>query len=481
MHLPPFAVKASNAASFLSICPTLVCALSASVVPLHAAEPGLGTPTAAAVKKAEVDWVTGYGSLTSDKTRAVGVDKAGNVYIAGESSGEASFGSLSAPGLGGMDSFVAKLSISGEPLWVRSFGGSKIDRAYGVVADSHGNVYVTGHFQSTDVQHDGKDLPNWGDYDIFLIKYDSAGQELWLRTAGGAGYDYGHGVALDPNEDVVITGAIQGEADFGTKRLNEGSTARAIFAAKYSSEGTLKWATASTGVGGSGHGLGIDAKGYIYIGGNCTGTGSYGSVKLEALAGGAGLVLKLNPSGEAERATLFPGTGTAVHEICADDSGRVWVAGMFKQRVQIGQTALSSSGPANSDGFCAALDPSGTVQWAHGLHGEGVDYCLGVCTDGAGRAFVTGEFSKDALLAGQSLHSAGATDIFVAAFSPTGALQWTEIWGGEKGDNAYTMAWHYSGFLVVGGACTGPSSFGDKIMSRPNGAEAYAAKLRVRK
>jgi hypothetical protein len=43
------------------------------------------------------------------------------------------------------------------------------------------------------------------------------------------------------------------------------------------------------------------------------------------------------------------------------------------------------------------------------------------------------------------------------------------------------MAWHYSGFLVVGGACTGPASFGEKIMSRPNGAEAYAAKIRVRK
>jgi hypothetical protein len=34
---------------------------------------------------------------------------------------------------------------------------------------------------------------------------------------------------------------------------------------------------------------------------------------------------------------------------------------MFKQRIQIGQTALSSSGPANSDGFCAALDPSGIL------------------------------------------------------------------------------------------------------------------------
>jgi hypothetical protein len=453
----------------------------AIVVPLAVADTPAGAPSAPAAKKAEVEWVTGYGSLTSDKTRAVAADKAGNVYMAGESSGEATFGSLSAPALGGMDSFVAKLSISGEPIWVRSFGGAKIDRAYGVVADSHGNVYVTGHFQSTDVQREGKDLTNRGDYDIFLIKYDAEGKELWVRTAGGTGYDYGHGVALDPDENVVITGAIQGEATFGTKHVNEGSTSRSIFAAKYSSDGALKWVTASSGIGGSGHGLGIDAKGSIYIGGSCGGTGNYGSVKIDALEGGAGLALKLSPSGEAERVTLFPGVGTTVHEICADETGRVWVAGMFKQRVQIGKTALTSSGPTNSDGFCAALDAQGNVLWAHGLHGEGVDYCLGVCTDGKGRSFFTGELSKEAELAGKPLRSAGGTDIFVAAFSPEGDLQWTEMWGGEKGDNAYTMAWHYSGFLVVGGACTGPASFGDKIMSRPNGAEAYAAKLRVRK
>ena len=454
---------------------------AAALLPLAAADTPAGVATTQTPKKAEVEWVTGYGSLTSDKTRAVAVDKAGNVYMAGESSGEATFGSISAPALGGMDSFVAKLSISGEPMWVRSFGGSKIDRAYGVVADSHGNVYVTGHFQSTDIQRDGKEIPNRGDYDIFLVKYNSEGKELWVRTAGGTGYDYGHGVALDSNENVVLTGAIQGEATFGAKRVNEGSTARSIFAAKYNGDGTLQWVTASSGINGSGHGLGIDAKGNIYIGGSCGGLGNYGPVQINALEGGAGLVLKLSPSGEAERVTLFPGIGTTVHEICADESGRVWVAGMFKQRVQIGQTALSSSGPANSDGFCAALDAEGTVLWAHGLHGEGVDYCLGVCTDGKGRSFFTGELSKEAVLAGQPLKSAGATDIFVAAFSPEGTLQWTEVWGGEKGDNAYTMAWHYSGFLIVGGACTGPASFGDKIMSRPNGAEAYAAKLRVRK
>jgi hypothetical protein len=109
-----------------------------------------------------------------------------------------------------------------------------------------------------------------------------------------------------------------------------------------------------------------------------------------------------------------------------------------------------------------------------------VDYCLGVATDGKGRAFFTGEFTGDAVLSDATMHSAGATDIFIAAFNPEGRLEWVERCGSEKGDNAYTMAWHHSGFLVLGGACIAPAQFGAKVIGSGRGAEAYGAKMTVR-
>ena len=430
--------------------------------------------------KPQFDWVSAGGSPASDKTRAIAVDSSGNTYLAGEISGPAEFGAHSVGSAGKMDVFVAKLSPTGEFVWAKSFGGSETDRAYGVVADSEGNVYVAGHFQSADMKLNGVLQSNNGDYDLFVLKLNGAGELVWGKTAGGAGYDYAHAIALDSKGDVLVTGAVAGEARFGASSVNAGSKDRPVFIAKYSSTGELKWARCSTGVSGSGHGIGVNARDEIYVGGSFSGKGAFDSVALHAEKGACGFVLKLAGDGSAARAATFPGTSPTIHEIAVDRDGRIWIAGMYKQSMQVGAHSLTSSTATNSDGFCASLDSELNVRWVPALHGEGVDYCLGVATDGNGRSFFTGEFTGDAVLSDASLHGAGATDISVAAFDAAGRLEWVERCGSEKGDNAYTMAWHHSGFLVLGGACTGPAQFGPKAMNSARGAEAYGAKMTVR-
>lgn len=430
--------------------------------------------------KPQFDWVSGGGSQVSDKTRAIAVDASGNTYLAGEISGPAEFGSHAVESAGKMDVFVAKLSATGEFIWAKSFGGSETDRAYGVVPDAEGNVYVVGHFQSADMKFNGVLQPNNGDYDLFVLKLNGAGELLWGRTAGGAGYDYAHAVALDSKGEVVVSGAVVGEARFGATAVNPGSKEHPVFVAKYSPQGNLKWAKCSTGGGGSGHGIGVDARDQIYVSGSFSGEGTFDSVALHAQKGSCGFVLKLTGDGSALTAAAFPGNAPTIHEIAVDPEGRVWIAGMYKQSMQIGTHSLTSSSATNSDGFCASLDRDLKVAWVHALHGEGVDYCLGVATDGKGRAFFTGEFTGDAVLSDATMHSAGATDIFIAAFNPEGRLEWVERCGSEKGDNAYTMAWHHSGFLVLGGACIAPAQFGAKVIGSGRGAEAYGAKMTVR-
>ena len=120
-----------------------------SISSLHAATPSF-------------EWVAAGGGEKSDKTRAVTFDREGNVFLAGETTGDGVFGDLKRTGLGSTDFFLAKVSKEGRFLWVRSLGGSLIDRGYGVVTDATGNAYVTGHFQSTDAQANGQPLPNSG-------------------------------------------------------------------------------------------------------------------------------------------------------------------------------------------------------------------------------------------------------------------------------------------------------------------------------
>lgn len=428
------------------------------------------------------EWVAAGGGAKSDKTRAVAVDQAGNVWQAGETTEDGVFGGLRRTGLGSTDFFLAKTAPDGRFLWVRSLGGSLIDRGYGVAVDAAGNAYVTGHYQSQDARANGELLPNAGDYDIFTAKYDADGRLLWLRTAGGKGYDYGHGIALDSRGDVVITGAVAGEARFGESAANAGSSARAIFCAKYSAAGELRWVKTTSGnFSGSGHGIGVDGRDNLYIGGSGGGTGAWGGLPIAVSGGQAGVVLKLDREGAPVWAATVAGKPSAgFHEITVDAAGRVWGAGMFKGRLEAGALTPETTGVKDSDGFLAHFTADGRLAWTQVVSGPGTDYCLGVATDGSGRVFVTGEFSARAQFAGRTLDSLGATDIYTAALDAQGGLEWLLANGGPKGDNAYTMTWHPQAGLVIAGACAAPAAFGSARMESPAGAEAYAAKLRWR-
>ncbi|MCP5559795.1 MAG: hypothetical protein H7A55_18760 [Verrucomicrobiaceae bacterium] len=430
---------------------------------------------------ADFDWVTMGGGAKNDKTRAVTVDREGNVLLAGELTGDGVCGDQKASGGGGMDFFIAKLDPTGRCLWMHTLGGSGIDRGYGVVTDAVGNAYVTGHFQSTDAKVGDQMLPNAGDYDVFVAKYSPTGEQLWVRTAGGAGYDYGHGIALDRKGDVIVAGAVAGEAAFGNQTVGA-KGARCIFCAKYSADGDLKWARGTEGrIGGSAHGVGVDAANNIYIGGNVSGVGSFGGLAIDAGKTTSALLLKVSSEGKGEWFRSIPGTPSALsHEISVDAEGRTWLVGMFKGTMTAGADTFSTTGDKDSDGFVSHYDAQGALQWTRVVQGPGTDYCLGVCNDGQGAAWLTGEFTAIAQVFGQALTSRGITDIYVASLDVHGKCGTLNQAGGEKNDNAYTAAWdakHRA--VVIAGACNAPVSFGGKSVAVSGGADFHAARMRA--
>jgi hypothetical protein len=65
----------------------------------------------------------------------------------------------------------------------------------------------------------------------------------------------------------------------------------------------------------------------------------------------------------------------------------------------------------------------------------------------------------------------------VAKFDEKGTLRWLTQAGGEKSDNAYTMAHDASGGLVIAGSFGGTAAFGKNTLSSTGGNDLYAAKL----
>ena len=427
-------------------------ALLALISTLHAAEP------------LSCEWVFSGGGSGHDKTRAVTTDRAGNVFLASECVGDAMFGNQQHKTAGEMDMCLTKLDAAGKALWVSGFGGSKTDRAYGVITDAAGNAYVTGHFESTDVMVNGEKLPNAGNYDAFTAKFAPDGKLLWVRVKGGAGSDYGHGIAIDSKGQVVITGAIAGQ----------------FFCTKYDAEGREIWHRTPSGkVSGSGHGIAIDGTDHIYLGGSASGVGAFGKIAIESKTSAA-LVLKLTPEGVSEWVSLIPGTTTAIyHEIACDSQGRVWGAGMFKGSVSVAGQRFQCSGK-DYDGLIVHLDAAGQVQWAKHMHGSGTDYCLGVTTDDHGTAFVCGDFNQDTTLAGHALATRGSGDIFLAAFDVKGGLLWVQQAGGKQNDSAYPTTFRAPDELIIAGSLSTPATFGTHEVTKSGSSDLYAAKWKLK-
>jgi catechol 2,3-dioxygenase-like lactoylglutathione lyase family enzyme len=429
----------------------------------------------------ECEWIFSGGGDKSDKARGVAFDRQGNAFLAAETTGDSSFGSLTHRSAGGMDCVLIKLDPEGRPLWLRSIGGSAIDRAYAVACDEQGNAYITGHYESTDAIADNIKLPNAGSYDLFVAKYSPEGRLLWIRTGGGPGYDYGHAITVDKKGHVIVSGSLAAGGKLADKTSVPEGSPSAVFCAKYDAEGTLLWAKTTSGsLGGSGHGIATDGENDILIGGSLSGSGNLFGTEVKPEKTSA-FVCKLDASGNILWHHLSKGSPSAVyHEITCDASGRVWAVGMFKGSVSIDATTYTSTNDKDNDGIIVSLNQKGRVQWTKNMSGPATDYCLGVAVDEHGTAFVCGDFHGETTLAGKRLSSMGSGDLFIAAFDPAGNLDWLQQAGGAGNDSAYPIAFRAPDQLLIGGSISAPAALGKRELKQAAGADAYSAKWRIR-
>ena len=98
------------------------------------------------------------------------------------------------PSLGNV--WLVKTDNLGNLQWSKTFGGSDVDRGYGVSQTADGGYILTGYTASSGAGLD----------DMYLIKTDSAGNEQWSKTFGGSGRDYGNSVQETFSGGYIVTG-----------------------------------------------------------------------------------------------------------------------------------------------------------------------------------------------------------------------------------------------------------------------------------
>lgn len=180
------------------------------------------------------------------------------------------------------------------------------DLAKSLVLDGSGNVYVAGYSTGNGTKRD-----------FTTIKYDGAGNQLWLKRYNSPGNENDEiaSMAIDSQGNVCVTGRSLGDfSDYLTMKYN--ASGAELWMKRYDGP-------AITGDDDEANALAVDASGNVYVTGYSSGNGTsfdYATIKYDAA--GAELWVKRYNS---------PGNGyDNAYALAVDTSGNVYVTGVAK-------------------------------------------------------------------------------------------------------------------------------------------------------
>ncbi len=105
-------------------------------------------------------------------------------------------------------------------------------------------------------------------------------------------------------------------------------------------------------------------------------------------------------------------------------------------------------------GICSTIGKSQNFEWAKRAGLWAYDYGLGAGTDNAGNVYIAGKYEQNANFSGTVVSCQGNHDIYLAKYTPSGALIWVKTAGGYSGDYAHCLSIDNS-FVYVGGEVEG--------------------------
>ena len=387
-------------------------------------------------------WAKFQGGQNVDETLGVTGDATGNTYTTGyfSSTAQVNGTSLSVNGL--TDIFVSKVGVNGATLWSKSVGGTQSDRGLGIATDQSGNVLVCGFFTGTANFGNGIILSSSGaSQDAFVAKFDTQGNIIWARGGGSTGSsDRANAVATDANGNVFITGQFTGSASFGAFALTSINNTNDIFIVKYDADGTELWARQGSG-DALNRGLAIttDSEGAVYasgqFSGNITFQNTYTNTILNAL-----FLVKFTPSGDEAWFRFAGGSSQSIGYGLANNGNNIFLTGDCGSSLTFfngaGTPVINSTFPNAI--FIASYDISGVYQWGIS-QGSATPVSARAISHRNGAIGITGwyecTFSSLSEAYGESnFMNIGFKDIYVMRYSTTGTFLWARNFGSVTDD-----------------------------------------------
>lgn len=420
-------------------------------------------------------YAVSFGDPSTQIPFGTAIDSWGNAYVTGYFQGTVTFGANTLTSAGYADMFLLKLSPVGETLWARRFGGQSGDLGYSVAVDSQDNVVLTGYTLGS-VDFGGGELASAGASDIVVAKLTSEGAFVWAKRFGDNQEEVAYDVAIDASDNVFLTGYVFGSLDFGLGKV-KGLGAKNVFVAKLDADGEPMWARLyGGGADQSGRSIAVDAEGNVALTGSMKGKMSFGNTSLQAYGKSKVFIALLDEAGDSIWA-LATGSSGAAHgaAVSIDLEGNVIATGDFEGGVNFGGGLLWQG--AGADVFVAKFNQAGQHVFSKGFGDQYVQLAHGLSTDSLGNIYLTGEFAGGINVGSGALVSAGSSDVFIAKFAPNGGPLWSHGYGGvsmELGQDIAADAW---GNSVTVGSLDSSMTVGATTLTSAGLRDIFVVKL----
>lgn len=345
----------------------------------------------------------------------------------------------------------------GDFIWTKRAGGGGNDYGNSITVDAQGNTFVAGSFSSASTFGNLTLYPS-GDRDLYVAKIDPNGNYLWVRQAGasymGGDNDYAYALALDTDNNILVTGSNGGNATFGSIQLTQSG----YFVAKLDDSGNWLWVKP---VSSRCDDICVDNNGNSYT------VGGWNFTKLDAL----GNNLWTMPIGVSNN------SGGAGYSIALDVNDNIYITGSFKGTVTFGNTTLTSS-VEWSDGFIVKIDSNNNYLWAKSINSSEYGYCNDVAIDFQGNCYMAGCFIGTAQLGTISLTSySDVKSSFISKLSTEGNFEWAKTIGDSAYSEINALALDNSGGCYLTGGFAGKVNFGAICLQSINKVDLFVTKI----
>ncbi len=434
------------------------------------------------VNALQVEQLISGGGTSLDWSWAVAVDSNGSSYITGSISGFAAFGQIET----GFDispetQILVKINSNGEFEWIKylqDFGDPEnmnLGTAMGVGVDSQDNVYFSGYFTYSCII-DGHELHSNGVWDIFLVKFSSAGDLIWARSFGGTGYDIAHGMCVAKGNDFIddyiyLTGWYGSEIIIDDLVIpNMGGSD--IFIAKFNTSGEIDdFIYAGNEMVNYAYQIDSGINGEIAIVGSSSGSLDFPIIGSIEFAGT--YLYHLNQFNNSAYYSVVP--GISPFRVAVDNNNATIIAGRLLEDAFINNEwfylyndqsdgiVVKSSGPGDNN-----------IDWVLAFHGSGEEVVRAVNTDSQNNVIIALTITDSLSVFGFDFYTDTDEDLIVFKISPdgqylnhlhipcNGSIKATDI-KVNNNDEIIITGW-YSGEILVGGYEISTSNYYDLDM-----------------